>query len=859
MLCSGWSAPVTGLRTPDLGPVIEIPGYKIIKQLGRGGMATVYLALQESVDREVALKIMSPALMVDPNFGERFLREARIAAKLHHRHVVGVHDVGKHGDIHYIAMEYVSGGSAHRDDGKPVDPTFVLRVVREIATALAYAHSKGFVHRDVKPDNILMRDDGSSALTDFGIARANDSATRMTRTGAVIGTPHYMSPEQARGRPLDGRADLYSLGCVLYEMLVGRVPYQADDPLAVGIMHITEPVPKLPPNLQPIQPILDRLMAKTPEERYQTGSDVADEIRELELDIAEGQFPHLATPDEAYRRRVFSEHSRTQRMPTPPPEHELARGRQEPKLGDVPTMADGSSMPTRVTPSVPLGSRRASTSARAAGEPRRVWPWAVALLLVALVGAGFVFRKQLVDLLPESDTAALLTRADAAVVANRLTEGEGNARDLYQAVLQIDPDNAKARDGILRIGSVLIARADEARAAGNLDIAKSLANEAEELLQGGAAINELRARLQEAEAAKTRLDELIPKAEAAFAAGDYVGTPDSAYELYQQVLGVDAANAIAPNGIAKILDVLGARADAELKAGDHGAAALTIQSITTISPNFAQLADLKARLSEAQGDALDALSNDLERAARLFADGALAPPTEPNAMTLYQSVLARDPLNVPAKQGLTRIGNALLAQARTRIAEKDLDTADKLIRRAEALGPSGSELRTTRLELREARERRDIQLNPRAITADQQIRLAELLSRARDYARNGDLFGEPGANAVDAYNNALRIDPNNAEARAGLAALPGRAKELFEQAMTGNRYTAAYENFDVLRVLAPQDAALAGMRERLVRVLVDEAKRLNAAGDAAKAKRFADRARDVAPNSPATAELQNLL
>lgn len=854
MLCSGHSTPATGVRRHDVGPVIEIPGYKIIKQLGRGGMATVYLALQESVDREVALKIMSPALMVDPNFGERFLREARIAAKLHHRHVVGVHDVGKHGDIHYIAMEFVSGGSAHREDGKPVDPTYVLRVVREIATALAYAHSKGFVHRDVKPDNILMRDDGSSALTDFGIARANDSATRMTRTGAVIGTPHYMSPEQARGRPLDGRADLYSLGCVLYEMLMGRVPYQADDPLAVGIMHITEPVPKLAPNLQPIQPILDRLMAKTPEERYQTGTDVADEIRELELDIAEGQFPHLALPDEAYRRRVFSEHSRTQRMPTPPPDHELARGRSEPSLGNVPTMAEGNSMPTRLTPSVPLASRRST-----AAEPARRWPWVVLALVLVLAGGAYLFRAQLGALLPESDVAALLTRAGAAVEANRLTEGDGNARDLYQAVLQIDPDNSQARDGILRIGTVLISRADEARAAGNLDIAKSLANQAEELLQGGPAIADLRARLQEAEAAKTRLDELIPKAEAAFAAGNYVGTPDSAYELYQQVMSVDAANAIAPNGIAKILDVLGTRADAELKAGDHAAASLTIQAITSISPNFAQLADLKARLSEAQGDALDALSNDLERAARLFADGALAPPSEPNALSLYQSVLARDPANVPAKQGLTRIGNGLLAQARTRIAEKDLDAADKLIRRAEPLGPAASELRAIRTELREARERRDIQLNPRAVSAADQTRLAELLSRARDYTRNGDLFGEPGANAVDAYNNVLRIDPNNAEARAGLAALPARAKELFEQAMSGGRLSAAYDNFDVLRVLAANDPALGAMRERLARALVDEAKRLHAVGDAAKAKRFAERARDVAPNSAATAELQNLL
>jgi len=838
--------------------VIDIPGYKVLKQLGRGGMATVYLALQESVDREVALKIMSPALMVDPNFGERFLREARIAAKLHHRHVVGVHDVGKHGDIHYIAMEFVAGGSAHHEDGKPDDPTYVLRVVREIATALGYAHSKGFVHRDVKPDNILMRDDGSSALTDFGIARANDSATRMTRTGAVIGTPHYMSPEQARGRPLDGRADLYSLGCVLYEMLMGRVPYQADDPLAVGIMHITEPVPKLSPHLVPIQPLLNRMMAKTPEERFQDGGEVAEAIREIEIDIAEGQYPHLATPDDAYRRRVFAEASRTQRLPTPPPDNEPVRGRSEPSFGDLrdmSTVSDGAAR-TRITPAVPQGKRPLPRSSQA---PRRLWPYFVVVTLVAALAAGYVFRAQLAGLLPESVVVALLKRADAAVIANRLIEGEGNARDLYDAVLQIDSDNTQARDGIQRIGAVLITRADEARAGGNLDIARTFANEAEELLQGGQAIVELKARLQEAEAAKTRLDDLIPKAEAAFAAGNYVGNPDSAFELYQQVMSVDAANAIAPNGIAKILERLGERADSELKAGDLTAAMLTIQSITMISPNFAQLSDLKARLSEGQGNALDALSSDLGRAARLFADGALLPPSEPNALALYQSVLLRDPLSVPAKQGITRIGNALLQQARAKIADTDLDAADKLVHRAEALAPSAAELRTTKLELREARERRDIANNPRPVGPDEQLRLAEMLSRARDHARNGDLFGEPGQNAIDAYNNALRIDPKNAEAIAGMAALPARAKDLFEQAMTGNRLNAAYEYFDALRELSANDAVIPGMRDRLVRAYVDKAKALNAAGKTTDAKRAAIKARELAPDSPVTAELANLL
>ena len=263
--------------------MIEIPGYRIIRELGRGGMATVWLALQCSVDREVALKIMSPNLLADPNFGERFLREARIAAKLHHRHVVGVHDVGRHHDIHFIAMEYLAGGSFKVVDGQPRAPTEALRMVREIAGALDYAHRKGFVHRDVKPDNILRHDDGSAALTDFGIARANDSATRMTRTGSVIGTPYYMSPEQARGRTLDGRADLYSLGVVLFELLTGRMPFTDESPLGLMLEVVKAEIPDVRALNGEVDAelagILTRMVAKEPVDRYQSCHELVSALQ----------------------------------------------------------------------------------------------------------------------------------------------------------------------------------------------------------------------------------------------------------------------------------------------------------------------------------------------------------------------------------------------------------------------------------------------------------------------------------------------------------------------------------------------------------------------------------------------------
>lgn len=258
----------------------DIPGYRLHRELGRGGMASVYLATQISLEREVALKVMASALAADRSFSERFLREARTVAQLQHPAIVPVYDMGVAGHLHFLAMEYLPAGDLKRRlrDGT-LATTEVATVLRQIALALDYAHGKGFVHRDVKPENILFRDDGSAVLSDFGIARAMHGGTRMTGTGLSLGTPHYMSPEQALGHEIDGRSDLYSLGVVLHEMLTGAQPYTAQDSLAVIFRHVNEPIPRLPRELASTwQAMLDRLMAKDPGQRYQTGREIADDL-----------------------------------------------------------------------------------------------------------------------------------------------------------------------------------------------------------------------------------------------------------------------------------------------------------------------------------------------------------------------------------------------------------------------------------------------------------------------------------------------------------------------------------------------------------------------------------------------------
>jgi hypothetical protein len=249
---------------------VQIPGYRVLRTLGVGGMATVYLAEQESLEREVALKVMAPVLAANADFCQQFLKEGRITAKLSHPNLVTIHDIGSHRGIYYMASEYLSAGSLRDRMSGPLAIADALKVARDIASGLAYAHSMGFVHRDVKPGNILFRANGTAVLADFGIAKAMTTVSSATIAGTAIGTPDYMSPEQAQATPVDGRTDLYSLGAVLYEMLTGGKPYSATDPYAVALRHVTDPVPSLPEALAWLQPMIDRMMAKDREQRFAT-------------------------------------------------------------------------------------------------------------------------------------------------------------------------------------------------------------------------------------------------------------------------------------------------------------------------------------------------------------------------------------------------------------------------------------------------------------------------------------------------------------------------------------------------------------------------------------------------------------
>ncbi len=264
---------------------MEIPGFDVKRTIGRGGMATVFLAIQQSLDREVVLKTLNTTHDETGDFFERFLKEGRIIASLRHPHIVTIFDIGTADDLVYITMEYVDGGDLRAKIDNRLAPVRGLDLLTKIGQALEYAHKKGIVHRDVKPANILFRSDGTPLLSDFGIAKDFTVDKELTSTGTILGSPFYMSPEQAEGLPVDGRTDIYSLGIIFYEMLTGEKPYEGDSAIKVIMKHIQSPVPRLPPELDQFQPLLNRLMCKNRDKRIPDAGQLVTEVEELREEV----------------------------------------------------------------------------------------------------------------------------------------------------------------------------------------------------------------------------------------------------------------------------------------------------------------------------------------------------------------------------------------------------------------------------------------------------------------------------------------------------------------------------------------------------------------------------------------------
>jgi putative two-component system response regulator len=261
----------------SLGPGVQLGPYRVVERIGRGGMATVYKAYHPDLDRYVAIKVLPEFFAEEDEYRERFRQEAMSVARLHHPNILAIYDFGQERGIAYLVLELIGGGTLADKLGARIDIHDTVALLKPVADALDYAHKNGVLHRDIKPSNILLHRDGAPVLADFGLAKLAASVRRLTASGIVMGTPEYMSPEQAAGETLGPPSDIYSLAIVAYEMLTGRVPFMADTPAAVLLSHLNQSMPamhELRGELsRHVEDALRRALAKSPAERFETASE----------------------------------------------------------------------------------------------------------------------------------------------------------------------------------------------------------------------------------------------------------------------------------------------------------------------------------------------------------------------------------------------------------------------------------------------------------------------------------------------------------------------------------------------------------------------------------------------------------
>ncbi len=478
--------------------LVQISGYRILREVGRGGIATVYLAVQQSLQREVALKVMSPALTTDPNFTDRFMREGRTIAQLNHPGIVTIYDIAVDDFNHYIAMEYLKGGSLKQRIKNGIPLGQAMDILHQVTSALEYAHEKGIVHRDVKPENIMFRDaeSGEAVLTDFGIAKSNAHQTQLTSAGMIVGTPRYMSPEQADGRGANAQSDLYALGVVLYEMITGRAPFGGKESLAVLYSHINDPIPKLPDQHSFLQPLLEDMLAKEPENRIPNCTALLERIKDSQKKLRRitRSAPLISAQSGRAPPKTSSPIKRGMNTlllyliwggialasivvistviwglisPSQEAGPELVQQNQpvarsvRPDLPDVetsiivtPEKVDTPDIDISVTVGSPEADRRGGDTDETLQNTAEPEPKPIKVINVEV----------------------LLELAEKQLNNDQLsTPADNNAYDTYRAILKIEPENAKAKRGLRRVADRYAEIAREQSAAGKYEQAASSA------------------------------------------------------------------------------------------------------------------------------------------------------------------------------------------------------------------------------------------------------------------------------------------------------------------------------------------------------------------------------------------------
>ena len=743
----------------------QIAGYEIDCEIGRGGMATVYRATQQSLQRQVAVKVLVQELDDGSEMAQRFKKEGHILARLLHPNIVTIYDVGiTEKNQLYLSIEYLSGGTLRERIRQGLSLDSAIYIARCMAKALGYAHSKGIIHRDIKPSNIMFRYDDTPVLTDFGVARVADSNTIQTAVGLMVGSPGYMSPEQAKGESATIQSDLYGLGVVLYEMLTGNLPYQADNPLAVMLMHLHDPMPDLPNEYAYLQPILNKLLAKKSADRYQNADQFLKAL-------------NLIIPSDTGSQTGWNTSSHNQSI------IEFASG----------TLQN-------------LFKKK---------SPRQIWIGVISVAVLALA-TGYFFRtkpvvesvkispellKAVEQKLPvsrEDEITELLKKADAQLQAGLSNDqAEQDVETAYRQVLKLDRGNAQALAGLqnmvkeyVRLARQKIESGASSDALEQIKKGLALAPDNSELLtlreETEQKIAEITARKNEQklqQELQLQADQLLVQAQSSFKEGLFeislahieqglLAVPDhrELLALREQVKMKRADQRLQMEEQQRVEEAVRQKAEEEKQqkieqvrrqkeAVQYLTQALEMQknskyadSLQQIEQGLKRVPDdpklIKLRdqvrtqqMTEQQQQAEEIKRNQeiiklLDQAETHFKAKQLTEPAGNNAEATYRQLLKLDPNNAEAKAGLIKIALDYLQQARQRRDAGALASSLELINKGLAVVPNQAEL--TQLHEEVSREIGKVKAQQQR-EKEQQLQAEQLLAQAQRSVQENQL------------------------------------------------------------------------------------------------------------------------
>lgn len=786
--------------------VVSIPGYEIKDLLGRGGMATVYLAIQTSIGRKVALKVLSPD-HTDETFSERFLREARIASQLSHPNVITVFDAGIHNGIHYMSMEYIKGKSFN-EARDILTRKQKITVIKQIAQALDFASKNGFLHRDIKPENILLHQDGRAILTDFGIAKTSDVSKGLTETGKILGTPYFMSPEQTKGLQIDHRTDIYSLGVVLFQALAGYVPYDGPSLVAICIKHLSDPIPQLPKGLEIFQPIINICLSKKPEHRYQHASELYDALNKIsdsQIDAIEENTKSLKQAGKDHNAATMAE---TGIKNTPPTQQKKKSPATQNHINRTNTNATLSH--NYIKPSGQTNIIDSNEFKNLNRRNKRI----LLLLLILAVSVGYYKKTELTVIwkskgeplakqyLPAEIKKHLFTEKTKKIVAQekikpeviKLTAEQLEDKKLRDLINTIDkiPSNALILADTYR-KKLTLNPADQETINANdelrkwyLDRALSLISKKEfhsavellntikstypDITQSNefASLNEklYMEQLNEPHLQKSRV----------YFAVNALNTPKGANALDELkiVLNNDPDNKEALDGLQKIVSYYILKSQTQIKNKQYFDALNSVNSGLQAIHNDTELLSLQKEIKSLINSDSN-VKNLILKAEKLLTSGYLINPKGINAYNLYKQVLTTDKNNIAAKKGLLKIHKDANKKAALYISQNKFLEASEIISTAIRLYPESTELGKLKKNLKKEMDAvlpivpkikiSDTQFSEITQTTLRKIKIGQLLYIGFDY---NNFTQDNTSIKVNVYNGQLQ---NSSTLNAGLPKL----------------------------------------------------------------------------------------